>query len=431
MTSLIWPEIQQAFQRWTGVVLSETHEIAAVDALRSLARTVRLEPLPCLRVMHGDRNLRQSLIDEMNIGLTWFLRDRASLFALAQNIASARAVGASKTAWVWSIGCSTGEEPYSIAMVLLNRGIEPRILATDMNRRFLRAAMGGIYPERSLDRLPVQWREQYFEPHGERRVRAKDVLRRSVTFELHNLAESTAPPRGWSEFDAVVCRNVLLFAERQRARGLVRELATWCRPEGFLTLGAIERPLLWEARVQRAREPEPIIRVSKRRRAQTVPEAPRRWPASSAPEVVPPADLREADPPSGAQRAYQLVERGQAARALRLVGEDGTEDPLSSQVQIARGMALKQTGRLREAVAAFRAARFLEWEAWLAPYELGLCLEALGDHEDATEAYRHAISVLNRGGHSGVEELSDSIESMRLSVADACRLRLELLRRRR
>lgn len=428
MKSLLWPEIQVAFQQWTGVVLSQTHEAAAVEALREIARSARMEPKPCLQVMHGDRELRQQMIDHINLGLTWFLRDRASLFSLAQNIARARPVGASKTAWVWSIGCSTGEEPYSIAMVLLDRGIEPKILATDMNRRFLRRALGGVYTARALERLPVQWRQRYFEDTGDGRVRARDVLRRSITFELHNIEESQKPPRGWSAFDAVVCRNVLLFAERERAKQLVRELATSCRPQGFLTLGAIERPLLWASRLQRAQEPEPIIRVSRRRRAQTVPDMPKRWPASSAPEVRPPADVVD-DSPS-VRQAYTLVERGKPARALSMLEDDSVVDPLSPQLQVSKGLALKQTGRLREAVAAFRAARFLQWNAWLAPYELGLCLEALGDTEAASEAYRHAVSVLEADGASGVEDLSENVDSLRGSVAEACRLRLQLLARR-
>jgi tetratricopeptide (TPR) repeat protein len=161
-----------------------------------------------------------------------------------------------------------------------------------------------------------------------------------------------------------------------------------------------------------------------------VPEARRRWPASSAPEVPVSADPLEDDSPSVVQQAYRLAERGEANRALYLLGSDDVDDPLSPHVQVSRGLALKQTGRLREAVAAFRAARFLDWHAWFAPYELGLCLEALGDTEDASEAYRHAVAVLEQGGPSGIAELSDAVEALGLSVADACRLRLGILARR-
>ena len=103
--------------------------------------------------------------------------------------------------------------------------------------------------------------------------------------------------------------------------------------------------------------------------------------------------------------------------------------PLSPLVQLSRGLALKQTGNLRDAATAFRAARFLDAETWLAPYQLGLCLEALGDADDACEAYRHAMSVLERGGRSGLGGLGDDIETLRLSISSACRSRLQTLAR--
>ena len=65
----------------------------------------------------------------------------------------------------------------------------------------------------------------------------------------------------------------------------------------------------------------------------------------------------------------------------------------------------------------------------LPPYQLGLCLEALGDADDACEAYRHAMSVLDRGGPSGLGGLGDDIETLRLSISSACRSRLQTLAR--
>ncbi len=428
--------LRVAFEQWTGVILPPAQLDSALAVLGELASHRASSPGDCLTAMQRDRGLRQDLIDSVNLGLTWFMRDQDGLVELARDIAAAHAQDPERVAWVWSIGCSTGEEPYSLAMLLAEHGIVARILATDINRRALRHALDGVYPERSMARVPPAMRARYFESAGPGRVRARPNIRRLVTFELHNIAESQQPPRGWTQFDGVVCRNVLMFLDRRRAISVIAGITATCRPGGYMIVGSIERPLLWLThQLDALDESAPIVHVPRetRRRLQTVPLSRSQI---RAPSVVPDRRAATVDsraPADGALAevagAYRLVQQGALERALDILEDQTERHPLLAVVQLARGLALKQSGMLREAVTAFRAARFLEGNAWFAPYQLGLCLEALGDPDDACEAYRHAITVVDGGGPSGLSSLDHDAETLRLTVAAACRTRLQSLSR--
>ncbi len=99
--------------------------------------------------------------------------------------------------------------------------------------------------------------------------------------------------------------------------------------------------------------------------------------------------------------------------------------PLVATAHLSRGLLLKRLGRTRDAVHDFRAARFLDDNAWLAPYQLALCLEALGDDREAAEAYRHTLAILEANGPSGIPGSSSTLDSMAIAAAALCRRRLQ------
>jgi chemotaxis protein methyltransferase CheR len=146
---------------------------------------------------------------------------------------------------VWSAGCSTGEEPYSLAMTLYDALPDPsscdvRILATDVSQRVLATARAAEYPVEALDGVPSEVLARHFEPvrgdaPGAWRVRAH--IRRLVSVAYLNLME-TWPMRG--PFDAILCRNVMIYFDKPTQRRLIDRFCTLIRPGGWLLVGHSE-----------------------------------------------------------------------------------------------------------------------------------------------------------------------------------------------
>jgi chemotaxis protein methyltransferase CheR len=143
---------------------------------------------------------------------------------------------------IWSAGCATGEEAYSVAIALLEAGRRSAgdtIVATDVSVRGLHAARAAVYGERALRWLPAALGERWLEPGALRRVAAE--VRALVTFERHNLVRD--PPPAAAPFDVVLCRNVLIYFTPETAATVLYRLVAALAPGGFLVLGPVELPL--------------------------------------------------------------------------------------------------------------------------------------------------------------------------------------------
>jgi chemotaxis protein methyltransferase CheR len=140
---------------------------------------------------------------------------------------------------IWSAACSSGQEPYSITMVLadLVAANRLRVVATDLNQKVLDRAKTGRYSQLEVNRgLPVTMLVEHFTRAGaEWQVSAK--LRAAVSFARHNLMD--APPLG-GPFDVVFLRNVLIYFDTDTKRNVLRRVRQVIRPGGFLLLGAAE-----------------------------------------------------------------------------------------------------------------------------------------------------------------------------------------------
>jgi chemotaxis protein methyltransferase CheR len=164
---------------------------------------------------------------------TAFWRHPEQLAALGRLAADAR-----RPLAIWSAGCATGEEPYSVAIALLEAGrggMGDRIVATDVSARALDAAAAGVYGIRSTRKLPLALGARWFEAGVERRVRAE--VRALVEFRRHNLVADPAPG---GPFDVVLCRNVLIYFDPRTAGEVLRRLVGALRPGGVLVLGPVE-----------------------------------------------------------------------------------------------------------------------------------------------------------------------------------------------
>ena len=141
----------------------------------------------------------------------------------------------------WSAACSTGEEPYSLGMTLLDATTttptDTRILATDISQRVLRRSSAGLYSDDNMKNVPEAFRKRYFLHEGsEWRVRPE--LRSLISFNSLNLLHQPFPMKG--PFDAIFCRNVMIYFDRELRGRLITEFHRLLRPGGYLFVGHAE-----------------------------------------------------------------------------------------------------------------------------------------------------------------------------------------------
>ncbi|HEV2644146.1 MAG TPA: CheR family methyltransferase [Candidatus Elarobacter sp.] len=172
---------------------------------------------------------------------TYFFRERAQLKALADKIVD-ELLARSPRLRVWSAACSSGEEPYSLAMTLLETRKVPDALlsirATDISPRVLELADKGFYRALSFRATEPGMIQKWFAPQGDGFV-VNDRVKRLVSFGRLNLLEG---PRVAAEgpFDAIFCRNVLIYFDKPTQKRVVESFAKALRPGGYLFLGHAE-----------------------------------------------------------------------------------------------------------------------------------------------------------------------------------------------
>jgi chemotaxis protein methyltransferase CheR len=148
---------------------------------------------------------------------------------------------------VWSSACSSGEEPYTLAIVMSeferqNPGFKFKIMATDISTKVLDKAKTGIYDESLISMIPVSLRQKYFLRSKDRskgQVRVVSELRSSVEFQRLNLMEAKYPLRERS-LDAIFCRNVIIYFDRPTQGALLERLCRYIKRDGYLFLGHSE-----------------------------------------------------------------------------------------------------------------------------------------------------------------------------------------------
>lgn len=191
----------------------------------------------------GQQEVEQ-MLNALTTNLTSFFREAhhfEHLTAEALNSRLDQQKGPSKRLRIWSSACSTGEEPYSIAMALMQSGIDlshidTRILATDLNTDVLQSASQGRYNATISAKCPVAY-QTYFQPHSSSINEIKPAVRDLIRFRQLNLLGNW-PMKG--QFDVIFCRNVLIYFDNETKNRLVSRFINILKPNGWLYLGHSE-----------------------------------------------------------------------------------------------------------------------------------------------------------------------------------------------
>ncbi|HZA52374.1 MAG TPA: CheR family methyltransferase [Myxococcaceae bacterium] len=394
-----------ALDQLSALLLEKAGLKIAADGYHGLRLALR-ERMPALGISDADeyvRRLREgqgeqelrALLPLVTVTHTEFFRDPRQFRALERRLLPdllSRARRHGQKVSIWSAGCATGEEPYSLAMLLIELGAlksEVELLATDLNQSAIENAKLGRYTARRMSQVPAERARRFFRPAEDGQELSPEV-REWVQFEGLNLASPAFSRVQDSSFDIILCRNVIIYFDLATIRGLMDRFVAALRPGGFLILGyseslfrvydrfemvEVEGAFLYRRPLQelppgQGPRPERITRdlpvvVPARTPPPPVRSSPPATPAERLPTpAVPsaPGAERQTDAPVTAHRppaervseAARLMHQGQFDAALRAL-TGGFGDALDDiNVQLTLGNLYSLLGRAQDAERVFQ-----------------------------------------------------------------------------
>jgi chemotaxis protein methyltransferase CheR len=240
--------IRQLVATQTGIALSEQKRELVYGRLAKRLRTLELQTFAeyCAYVEKNEQELHE-LVNAITTNLTSFFREPYHFDYLRETVLPGllRGNAASRRIRIWSAGCSTGEEPYSIAMTVRDaipagQGWDVKILATDIDSNVLAKAQQGVYPEERVSGIPEHYQRRSFRRgHGDNAgmLRVNDEVRSLITFRQLNLMHEW-PMKG--PFDVIFCRNVVIYFEKSTQKRLFNRYADLLADDGHLFIGHSE-----------------------------------------------------------------------------------------------------------------------------------------------------------------------------------------------
>jgi chemotaxis protein methyltransferase CheR len=453
-------------------------------AVGAAAREFRADSAEtCVRwLMSSDltRPQIETLASHLTVGETYFFRERRSFDCLERHVLPelirSRA-SRERRLRIWSAGCCTGEEPYSIAMLLARTMPDLSewnisILATDINPRFLQKAALGLYSEWSFRDAPQGIKEEFFRRTREGRFEIVPRIKAMVTFAYLNLAEDAYPSvqSGTNAMDVIFCRNVLMYFEPAHGRSVLERLGRSLLEDGWLFVNPIEISQVALPQLVTVNFPSAIVyrrgncpAMTERTLAVTpawlppathAPAPPVTFPDELQPEAPPQAKNRrepEAAPERQApyQQASELYKEGRYTEAAgklleslsqnsgdagamallaRVYANEGRLDEalewcgkavdaekLNPGWHYLLATILGEQGLIEEAVAALKRALYLDPNHALAHFALGNLIRRQGRLKDSDRYLWNALSILNGYQREQILPESEGITAGRLA----------------
>ena len=372
----------ELLRRRIGLRVEASLYLRLARAVGDAARHAGQDPEEFVAGLNDDAASLQSLCELVTVQESAFFRHPEHFDVLVRRVLPA----VTGPVRIWSAACGNGQEPYSLAMVLAEQGVDGRITATDVSRDAVRRTYEARYDVRELGGLSEPRRRA----HGtmtEATWTVTPALRSRVDVAVHNLLDPLPLEVGLCQI--VFCRNVLIYFTAEHAATFIDRLADALPPDAYLFLGGAESMLsvsdrfeplhLDDTFVYRARRSAPRVAVERR--------SPATSPRSRAPRPRHAGrSLATADPPTRRRQ-------NRPARQPRPV-----ETPPVTTAELARrGREAHASGDYAEAVRLFRKWAYLDRDDPLAHLHLGLALEAGGDRTAASRSFGVSRSLLLRG----------------------------------
>jgi len=396
----------------SGLVFAPNRQVEAEAGIaRGMQHAGATDIAAYLALVRRDGIALDDLVDELTVGETHFMRDPDQLDLIRREVLPAlkRHRGAGAAARVWSAGCATGEEAYSLAILLEEEGLDDAVvLGTDLSSAALEKARAGSYSDWSMRGVNGQFREDYFRPTRGRRILV-DRIRNRVRFERLNLVgREDYAAAGAFGMDLILCRNVLIYFGHETAGRVAARLFD-CLAEGGVLFTAGADLLLgehapFEVEVTRAGL---VYRRPRDARAAAVPA--RLADARSVgdrEEPMPMKPLPPAEPDLGREAFLRVMGHANASGALeaeRMAQAALRRHPLDAQLHYLRAALLVDLDRDEEAEHEAQRAVYLDRSLAVAHFLLGTILRKRGAGRGALRAFRNVRDLC--AGRPAHEEL--------------------------
>ena len=417
-------DLRDLVQVRTGLILDTHHEEELSAILEEFrASEAELHHPSQATASLADRPVShpwwQRVVRRLTVGETYFFRNQAHFEALREHvlpalIAARRASGLQQLR-IWSAGCATGEEPYSLAILL--RELIPdfeawniTLLATDLNEVFLEEARRGLYRARSFrNETPEDIRARWFTPVDDG-YQLHAAIRQMVQFKPLNLVSDVYPSydSNTMHMDLIVCRNVTIYFEREITRQIVLRFHQALNDGGWLIVGHAEpqveiyrefkvynfkntvfhrkeTPALPAPPMVAVQPPEPAPKIALR---QPRPAASLRQVARPVADAVPEEDFW--------RLAKQAADLAKWEEARRWLDKAETQGPFQARVHYLRGLIEIEELKREAAMASFRRAVYCDPQFVLALVALGDVCHSQGAQKEARRHWKRAQGVLSQ-----------------------------------
>jgi chemotaxis protein methyltransferase WspC len=391
-----------------------------------------------LRQLLSDDTELQQLVELLVVPETWFFRDRDA-FAAAASFARNRIMQGRKPVRILSLPCSTGEEPYSMAMALTDAGLRPQsfhIEGMDISEQALELARKAVYGKNSFRGQDLEFRTLHFDQRDDRHALHREI-RMQVRFTHGNLLAQEPVAARW---DIIFCRNLLIYFDEPTKQAAIRRLWDLLQDDGMLLVGYAEAPVLLQAgfeltpdrrafamrKAQPAKEQEPAESLAAASRKNIRPgmaasapavaqaEGKRSFPAPGKPvsQATPSTSTTPAKPstpaktgtPAGAaslETARSLADSGRHGEARKEFERYLATHPQDPEAYFMLGLLAEREQDVHAAEVCLRRAVYLDPDHYDALCHLALLAEARGDAPVASSCRRRAERVYNRRNRQG------------------------------
>ncbi len=462
-----------AVRRLTGLTFPASRRGALETAVRKAMERARTRDLAdYLARLASDQDLLDDLTGDLTVGESYFFRSPEQFDLIASAVLGAR-TPRDRPLRLWSAGCAAGEEAYTLAILLHQRGLTAlaHILATDLSRGSLAKARRASYTRWSLRGVPDDVVAAYFRCTGDH-FDLVPAVRNNVEFRYLNLAEDTYPSlaAGVWGMDLIVCRNVLIYLDAETVAHVARRLIASLGDDGWLVLGPSDPSISGLAGCEAVVTPAGLAYRRAAAAAPSLlerrgPDRPHRPVPAIEPRPAPPPDTpAEVDSVIGVaggepSRTAEPTEATLLADAVRCYGEqdyaraaelakaaagrsDTTEawvllvralanagrlneaglacasaldrHRISAELAYLHGILLAEGGHTAEAIVAARAALYLDRGLVVAHFSLGTALARSGERRGARRAFRNAADLLEALPPQALVPCSDGERADRL-----------------
>ena len=398
----------------SGMVFAPNRRVEAEAGIaRGMRRAGGADLTAYFARVRDDVAALDDLVDELVVGETHFMRDPDQMALVRREVLSTlkeRRLAGGPAARIWSAGCATGEEAYSLAILLEEEGLDEGalVLGTDLSAAALQKARAASYPAWSVRGVSPRFLEDYFQLTRGRRVLVERI-RSKVRFERLNLVgEEDYAATGASGMDLILCRNVLIYFDHQAARRIAARLFD-CLAEGGVLLTAGADPLLaqyapFEVQVTRAG-----LLYRRPRSAQWIEARPSNAPAAPTPPLTaavatPPVAAAVPPPPPvaivpplvspdlGREAYLRVIAHANAKGAVgaeRIAHAALRRHPLDAHLHYLRATLLLTLDRDDEAEHEAGRALYLDPSLAVAHFLLGTILRRRGARPGALRCFRN------------------------------------------